>query len=170
LLNPTELIKPRSGVIFDSLTITSFAKIPIDANNASPPKSLLNLLPINSWTCQSFKRSSKPILKLAEQMVTIAEDIGVVLLTPSFLGKWTNNSYSVTEAWIKNLLPRCITRDLKWGVPVPLEGYEGKVLYVWFDAPIGYISITADYTEDWEKWWKNTKNVSDGILASLKTF
>ena len=53
------------------------------------------------------------------------------------------------------LNPRCITRDLKWGVPVPEDGYRDKVFYVWFDAPIGYISITANYTPEWEKWWKN---------------
>ena len=45
---------------------------------------------------------------------------------------------------------RCITRDLRWGTPVPAEGYEEKVFYVWFDAPIGYISITANYTDDWK--------------------
>jgi methionyl-tRNA synthetase len=45
---------------------------------------------------------------------------------------------------------RCITRDLKWGTRVPREGYEDKVFYVWFDAPIGYISITANYTDDWQ--------------------
>ena len=55
--------------------------------------------------------------------------------------------------------PRCITRDLKWGTPVPLKGYEDKVFYVWFDAPIGYISITANYTKDWKQWWMNPKNV-----------
>ena len=48
------------------------------------------------------------------------------------------------------LKERCITRDLRWGTPVPRPGYEDKVFYVWFDAPIGYISITANYTEDWK--------------------
>nr|CAB3494831.1 unnamed protein product [Digitaria exilis] len=57
------------------------------------------------------------------------------------------------------LKPRCITRDLKWGVPVPHDKYKDKVFYVWFDAPIGYISITACYTPEWEKWWKNPENV-----------
>lgn len=99
-------------------------------------------------------------------------------------GHWTANSLSVTRAWIKcvsfvhhsSLLPfnvltrerrtgldsRCITRDLKWGVPVPTDRFpaehkelaaklEGKVFYVWFDAPIGYISITATYISEWEK-------------------
>lgn len=59
----------------------------------------------------------------------------------------------------EGLKPRCITRDLKWGTPVPMEGYEDKVFYVWFDAPIGYLSITANYTDEWEKWWKNPDNV-----------
>ena len=53
------------------------------------------------------------------------------------------------------LKERCITRDLKWGVPVPLEGFKNKVFYVWFDAPIGYLSITANFVNDWEKWWIN---------------
>lgn len=60
---------------------------------------------------------------------------------------WSSNAINITNAWIdQGLKPRCITRDLKWGTPVPLEGYEDKVFYVWFDAPIGYISITANYT------------------------
>lgn len=60
----------------------------------------------------------------------------------------------VTAAWMRDgLKQRCITRDLKWGIPVPLEGYQDKVFYVWFDAPIGYISITANYTPEWRKWW-----------------
>jgi methionyl-tRNA synthetase len=73
---------------------------------------------------------------------------------------WTNNAQVITKSWVKlGLRPRCITRDLKWGTPVPKEGYEDKVFYVWFDAPIGYISITANYTKDWEKWWKNPEQV-----------
>eukprot|EP01017_Pseudomicrothorax_dubius_P036670 TRINITY_DN5274_c0_g1_i1.p1 TRINITY_DN5274_c0_g1~~TRINITY_DN5274_c0_g1_i1.p1 ORF type:complete len:348 (-),score=83.72 TRINITY_DN5274_c0_g1_i1:157-1200(-) len=57
------------------------------------------------------------------------------------------------------LKPRCITRDLKWGTPVPLEEYKDKVFYVWFDAPIGYLSITANIVPEWERWWKNPKDV-----------
>lgn len=73
---------------------------------------------------------------------------------------WTNNARHITKSWIvEGLKPRCITRDLKWGTPVPLEGYKDKVFYVWFDAPIGYLSITANYTKDWEKWWKDPENV-----------
>lgn len=75
--------------------------------------------------------------------------------------RWSSNATSITQSWLKQgLHPRSITRDLKWGVPVPLEGYQDKVFYVWFDAPIGYISITANYTDaaveggqEWKKWW-----------------
>lgn len=70
------------------------------------------------------------------------------------LGRWSTNAEHITRSWLKEgLKPRCITRDLKWGVPVPLEQYADKVLYVWFDAPIGYISITAAYTSEWRQWW-----------------
>jgi len=73
---------------------------------------------------------------------------------------WTSNARGIAESWVKGgLQPRCITRDLKWGTRVPLKGFEDKVFYVWFEAPIGYISITADYTDQWEKWWKNPDNV-----------
>lgn len=68
-------------------------------------------------------------------------------------GRWTQNSVQVARAWCKDLRTRCITRDLKWGTPVPKEGFENKVFYVWFDAPIGYISITANLTENWRDWW-----------------
>lgn len=75
-------------------------------------------------------------------------------------GNWSSNCIQITSSWLKEgLKPRGITRDLKWGTAVPLEGYENKVMYVWFDACIGYVSITANYTEDWEKWWRNPENV-----------
>ncbi|KAL5679624.1 hypothetical protein ACJX0J_006009, partial [Zea mays] len=78
----------------------------------------------------------------------------------SVAGLWSQNAIQATNAWLKEgLKPRCITRDLKWGVPVPHEKYKDKVFYVWFDAPIGYVSITASYTPEWEKWWKNPDNV-----------
>ncbi|WRX19988.1 tRNA-binding domain - like 3 [Theobroma cacao] len=78
----------------------------------------------------------------------------------SVAGSWSQNAINTTQAWIKEgLKARCITRDLKWGVPVPHENFKDKVFYVWFDAPIGYVSITSCYTPDWEKWWKNPENV-----------
>lgn len=77
-------------------------------------------------------------------------------------GKWTHNAVQTTQGWLeRGLEPRPITRDLKWGIPVPKPGYENKVFYVWFDAPIGYISITAKYIPDtWKDWWQNPKEVS----------
>src|SRR5665648_412931 len=70
--------------------------------------------------------------------------------------EWKPNVYGQCKSWIDSgLQPRAVTRDLNWGVPVPLEGTDGKVLYVWFDAPIGYISATKELTSDWEKYWKD---------------
>ncbi|MDC6353467.1 MULTISPECIES: methionine--tRNA ligase [unclassified Robiginitalea] len=73
---------------------------------------------------------------------------------------WKPNVYGQCKSWIdEGLKPRAVTRDLEWGIPVPLEGAEGKVLYVWFDAPIGYISSTREWARregaDWEIWWKD---------------
>ena len=74
-------------------------------------------------------------------------------------GFWAKNAVQITNSWIRDgLQERCITRDLKWGIPVPKKGYEDKVFYVWFDAPIGYISITANATENWEYWWRDPEN------------
>ncbi|WP_436516738.1 methionine--tRNA ligase [Ekhidna sp. To15] len=74
--------------------------------------------------------------------------------------EWKSNVYGQCKSWIDNgLRPRPMTRDLKWGIPVPVEGGEGKVLYVWFDAPIGYISATKQWAKDqgknWEDYWKS---------------
>ncbi|MDD3010826.1 MAG: methionine--tRNA ligase [Bacteroidales bacterium] len=70
--------------------------------------------------------------------------------------EWKPNVYGQCKSWIDaGLQPRAVTRDLDWGVKVPLEDAEGKVLYVWFDAPIGYISATREFTADWEKYWKD---------------
>ena len=70
---------------------------------------------------------------------------------------WKTNVYGQCKSWIDaGLQPRAVTRDLDWGVKVPIEGADGKVLYVWFDAPIGYISFTRQLKgDDWEKWWKD---------------
>ncbi|MDE6272425.1 MAG: methionine--tRNA ligase [Muribaculaceae bacterium] len=70
--------------------------------------------------------------------------------------EWKTNVYGQCKSWLDmGLQPRAVSRDLDWGIPVPVEGAEGKVLYVWFDAPIGYISNTIDCVgDDWEKWWK----------------
>lgn len=81
----------------------------------------------------------------------------------SVRGFWANNAIQMTQAWIRDgLKPRAITRDLKWGIPVPKAGFEDKVFYVWFDAPIGYISITACAGDEkgfsWESWWRDPEN------------
>ncbi|WP_040560098.1 methionine--tRNA ligase [Kordia algicida OT-1] len=74
---------------------------------------------------------------------------------------WKPNVYGQVKSWVDDgLRPRAVTRDLDWGIPVPVEGAEGKVLYVWFDAPIGYISATKEWAEregkDWEPYWKDS--------------
>ncbi|MDR0743414.1 MAG: methionine--tRNA ligase [Tannerella sp.] len=71
--------------------------------------------------------------------------------------EWKPNVYGQCKSWLDmGLQPRAVSRDLDWGIPVPVEGAEGKVLYVWFDAPIGYISNTKELCpDDWEKWWKD---------------
>jgi len=70
--------------------------------------------------------------------------------------EWKSNVYGQCKSWLDlGLQPRAVSRDLDWGVPIPLEGTQGKVLYVWFDAPIGYISATKEFTPDWEKYWKD---------------
>lgn len=72
--------------------------------------------------------------------------------------EWKANVYGQCKSWLdQGLQPRAVSRDLDWGVPVPVEGADGKVLYVWFDAPIGYISATKELTPDWEKYWKDEK-------------
>ena len=90
----------------------------------------------------------------------------------SVSGQWARNALQMTQAWIRDgLQERAITRDLKWGIPVPREGFENKVFYVWFDAPIGYISISKCLTDrlaaegrlpatgDWKAWWQNPDDV-----------
>ena len=70
--------------------------------------------------------------------------------------EWKPNVYGQCKSWLdQGLHPRAVSRDLEWGIPVPVEGANGKVLYVWFDAPIGYISATKEFTPEWEKYWKD---------------
>ncbi|MEE1346537.1 MAG: methionine--tRNA ligase, partial [Bacteroidales bacterium] len=74
--------------------------------------------------------------------------------------EWRSNVYGQCKSWLDmGLQPRAVSRDLDWGIPVPVKGAEGKVLYVWFDAPIGYISNTKELRpDDWEKWWKDPES------------
>jgi len=82
----------------------------------------------------------------------------------SVAGQWSNNAVQMTKGWLRDgLQERAITRDLKWGIPVPKAGFEDKVFYVWFDAPIGYISITKCFTDltgaDWKNWWLEQNDI-----------
>lgn len=99
----------------------------------------------------SRKESNHLFLRLDELQPKLAEWVE----EQAENGRWTQNAITTTKAWLeRGLEPRTITRDLSWGIPVPLEGYEHKVFYVWFDAPIGYISITEQLLgEQWKEWW-----------------
>jgi methionyl-tRNA synthetase len=108
--------------------------------------------------------ATKPIIKNTEHMFLdlpkLVDKLEKWVDESAAKGEWAPHAIQETKSWIKDgLKPRCITRDLKWGTPVPLERFAEKVFYVWFDAPIGYISITATYTDQWEKWWKNPSQV-----------
>ena len=113
--------------------------------------------------------STSPIIKHSEHLFLDLPKLEPQLRT--FFGKsgdWTSNAKLITSTWMRDgLKPRCITRDLKWGTPVPLDGFRDKVFYVWFDAPIGYPSITANYMDKWEKWWKNPQEVSRQELFKI---
>lgn len=82
-------------------------------------------------------------------------------MTETYGSEWSSTAKAITSGWLmEGLKSRCITRDLKWGIPVPLKELgEGKVLYVWFDAVIGYVSFTRDYvgSDRWVDWWKPSK-------------
>ncbi|CAG7784954.1 unnamed protein product [Allacma fusca] len=104
--------------------------------------------------------SSEVITKSSEQVfldlpkLEDKEDLGTWVEKRSEV--WSPNARQIVRSWLREgLKERCITRDLKWGTPVPIEKYKNKVFYVWFDAPIGYISITANYTSSWKEWWQN---------------
>lgn len=107
------------------------------------------------------RNSTHIYLKLAD----LLEELQKWFEKASAKGQWSKNAVQITSSWInRGLESRCITRDLYWGTPVPLDNYKEKVLYVWFDAPIGYVSITANYfseknSNDWIKWWKNPEQV-----------
>ncbi|MDO8554619.1 MAG: methionine--tRNA ligase [Candidatus Micrarchaeota archaeon] len=108
---------------------------------------------------------TKPIIKKTKHLFIdlpgIEKELEKWIEKTAKEGFWSENSYHIAKAWLRDgLKKRAITRDLKWGVPVPLKGYENKKFYVWFEAPIGYISITANYKKDWEIWWKKPKDVS----------
>ena len=115
---------------------------------------------------------------------SIAPKLEEWMATASVSGRWSQNAIQMTKAWIRDgLNERAITRDLKWGIPVPKEGYENKVFYVWFNAPIGYMSITKQLADelaaagkksfDWRKWWlpsESSEKFEDGAEIQLFQF
>ncbi|XP_073939852.1 methionine--tRNA ligase, cytoplasmic isoform X2 [Castor canadensis] len=123
---------------------------------------LINAIELKKPQCKVCR--SSPVVKSSQHLFLDLPKLEKRL--EEWLGKtlpgsdWTPNARFIIRSWLRDgLKPRCITRDLKWGTPVPLEGFEDKVFYVWFDATIGYLSITANYTDQWERWWKNPEQV-----------
>ena len=116
---------------------------------------------------KSTLTGTKPILKKTKHWFLPLQDYTSFLeewIIQGHKNDWKPNVYGQVKSWIDDgLRPRAVTRDLNWGIPVPVEGAEGKVLYVWFDAPIGYISSTKEWAiregKDWTPYWKdkNTK-------------
>ncbi len=106
--------------------------------------------------------SSTPEVKIVPHLFMDLPKIAPELKTwiESRNENWSENSKKMTSAWLRDgLKPRGITRDLKWGVKVPMEGYTDKVFYSWFDAPIGYIGITKKHIPNWKDWWYNDSDV-----------
>ncbi|KAF5741681.1 methionine--tRNA ligase [Tripterygium wilfordii] len=123
---------------------------------------LLNPTELNDPRCKVCRKPPRirDTNHLFLELPLLKEKLEEYINNMSVAGSWTQNAIQSTNAWLKEgLRPRCITRDLKWGVPVPHDNFKDKVFYVWFDAPIGYVSITSCYTPEWEKWWKNPENV-----------
>ncbi len=119
-----------------------------------------SLNPTDLKNPRSTLSGSKPVLKKTTNWFLPLDKLEPKVRT--FIeshSDWKPNVYGQCKSWLDSgdgLQPRSMTRDLDWGVPVPVEGGEGKVLYVWFDAPIGYISATKEHLgADWEKWWKD---------------
>jgi methionyl-tRNA synthetase len=116
------------------------------------PTDLINPTSTLSGAAPEMRKTTNwflPLDKLAPELRTYIESHP----------EWKSNVYGQCKSWLDagdGLQPRSMTRDLDWGVPVPVDGADGKVLYVWFDAPIGYITATQElFGADWEKWWKD---------------
>lgn len=118
---------------------------------------LLNPLSKVTKTTPVTRKTKHLFINLPE----ISDKLSEWIQKTSREGFWSENTKRIAESWLREgVKKRAITRDLKWGVPVPVHGYEDKVFYVWFDAPIGYISITANLTKDWKNWWQNPEQVN----------
>ncbi len=125
-----------------------------------------SLSPTDLINPRSVLSGNKPVMKKTKHWylpLDQHEDMLRKWILESHKHDWKSNVYGQCKSWIdQGLQPRAVTRDLTWGVKLPLENTEGKVLYVWFDAPIGYISATREwgeaYGKDWEKYWKDPES------------
>jgi methionyl-tRNA synthetase len=116
---------------------------------------LVNAIELKNPRCKICRNTPK--LKTSSQFFIDLPKLEPLLLhwMKKSAPGWSNNAQVIGKSWLREgLKPRCITRDLKWGVTVPLKDFKDKVFYVWFDAPIGYMSISKAYTQEWEKWWR----------------
>ena len=108
---------------------------------------------------------SEPIIKETENLYLdldlLENKISSFIEKAQRENRWSSNALSITKSWLNDgLKKRSITRDLNWGIKVPHEDFRNKVFYVWFDAPIGYISLTSAIRDDWQDWWFNPDNVN----------
>lgn len=128
---------------------------------------LLNAIELKSPQCKLCR--STPVIRSSNHLFLdlskLQSECENFVENAAKTANWSANSLAIARAWLtEGLKPRCMTRDLKWGTSVPLPGFEDKVFYVWFDAPIGYISITAGYDqENWRKWWQNGNGESSSV-------
>ena len=151
---------------------------------------LLEPTELNEPRCSTC--SHTPVLKSTKHLYinlpAIQKEYAPWMKEASEKGMWAKNAVQMTQAWIRDgLHERAITRDLKWGIPVPKPGFEDKVFYVWFDAPIGYISITkalcdklaqdardgtipADKVPDWKSWWLPQESTAEDAKEKVDLF
>lgn len=147
--------------------------------------SLLDPIELKNPRCSTC--GSTPLVKETKHLYinlpAISGKLDEWMKKASVEGRWSENAINITKAWIRDgLNERAITRDLKWGIPVPREGYEDKVFYVWFNAPIGYLSITKQLEDelkaagkpsfDWKDWWlpEESENGKDKLPIQLFQF
>lgn len=130
-------------------------------NRNNSPQDLLN--PKSALT------GNNPVLKETKNWYLPLDKIQQEFLNEWVASKkdeWKSNVYGQCNSWLQEgLKPRAMTRDLDWGVKVPVEGADGKVMYVWFDAPIGYITATKEATDDWAKWWQDPETEMTHFLG-----
>lgn len=123
---------------------------------------LLEILDLKNPRCKLDGSTpiSKDTTHIFFRLDKLQPEIDAFFRESSTNGAWSSNGIEITAAWLKQgLQARSITRDMKWGTAVPLPGYQEKVIYPWFDACIGYVSITANYTDQWQLWWQDPENV-----------